>query len=324
MADKIARKGKEILDEKIVGGGGATGVATVPDTSSVKKAQAPGNSKTQGELQSKKLEGDVEDTDPQNNSKPTGDMSAKNKSSVSMKEDVEEMFAGQDLSEEFKEKATVVFEAAVNTKCEQIRAELEEQYVENFAQARTELEEELSTKIDEYLSYVVEQWMDENQVAIETSLRTELTEEFITDLKALFEEHNISIPEDKVDVVEELAARVEELESKLNEQIDENIELKKVTDEVARHVAIADVSEGLAATQIEKFEALCEGVAFDDEQTFKKKLAIIKENYFPSDKRSSQLLSEQVDDEQDEETQSPVASGTMAHYASAIRRTIKK
>ncbi len=324
MADKIAKRSKEMLDEKVVTGGGATGQSIGPDTSSTKKAQAPGNSKTQGDLQSKKLEGDVEDTDPQNNTKPTGDMSAKNKASVSMKEDVEEMFAGQDLSEEFKEKATVVFEAAVSNKCDEIRAELEEQYNQNFVQAKTELEEELSTKLDEYLSYVVEQWMEENQVAIETSLRTELTEEFITDLKALFEEHNINIPEDQVDVVEELAARVEELEGKLNEQIDENIELKKVTDEVARHAAIADVSEGLAATQIEKFESLCEGVAFDNEKTFKKKLTIIKENYFPSDKKSSLLLSEQVDDEQDEETQSPVASGTMAHYASAIRRTIKK
>jgi len=322
MADKMAERSKELPDEKGVTGGGATGQSIGPEATN-KKAQAPGNSKTQGDLQSNKLEGDVEETDPQNNTKPTGDMSAKNKASVSMKEDVDAMFAGQDLSEEFKEKATVVFEAAVNTRVESIKSDLVEQYNESFEQAKAEIEQEIATKVDEYLAYVVEQWMEENQVAVESSLRTELTEEFMADLKALFEEHNISIPEDKIDVVEELAARVEELEGKLNEQVNENIELRKVTDEVAKQAAIAEVSEGLAATQVEKFEALCEGVVFEDVESFTKKLAIIKENYFPADKKTAQMIAEQVEDEQ-EEVAAPATTGKMAHYASAIRRTIKK
>lgn len=318
----MAAKQKVALDEKVMTGGGQTGQSIGPDSSGVKKAQAPGNSKTQGDLASQKLEGDMQETDPQNNTKPTGDASAKNKASVSMKEDVDAMFAGQELSEEFKEKATVIFEAAVNARVETTKAELEEQYNNAFEQAKQDIEQEVSTKVDEYLGYVVEQWMEENKVAIESSLRSEITEEFISDLKQLFVEHNIEVPEDKIDVVEELAARVEELEGKLNDQINENIELKKITNEVEKQAIFTKVSEGLAATQVEKFESLSEGVIFDDAESFEKKLSIIKENYFPVDKKPAQMIAEQVDEEQAEEVQT--LSGPMARYASAIGRTIKK
>jgi len=322
MADKIAKKFKEDLQEKVATGGGQTGQSIGPDASNVKQAQAPGASKRQGDLASQKLEGEMQETDPQNNTAATADTSAKNKASVSMKEEVEAMFVGQDLSEEFKEKATVVFEAAVNAKVEEAKAALVEEYDATFEAAKQEIEEEVAAKVDEYLNYVVEQWMEENKLAVESSLRTEISEEFITGLKSLFEEHNISIPEEKVDVVEELAKRVEELEDKLNDQINENIELRKITDEVEKEVVFAQVSEGLAATQIEKLQALSEGVEFSDVETYKKKLEIIKENYFPAEKKVSSVLTEEVEEIQ-EETKAPV-TGPMNRYVNALSRTIKK
>ena len=194
MADKIAKKFKEDLQEKVATGGGQTGQSIGPDASDVKQAQAPGASKRQGDLASQKLEGEMQETDPQNNTAATADTSAKNKASVSMKEEVEAMFVGQDLSEEFKEKATVVFEAAVNAKVEEAKAALVEEYDATFEAAKQEIEEEVAAKVDEYLNYVVEQWMEENKLAVESSLRTEISEEFIAGLKSLFEEHNISIP----------------------------------------------------------------------------------------------------------------------------------
>ena len=322
MADKIAKKFKEDLQEKVATGGGQTGQSIGPDASNVKQAQAPGASKRQGDLASQKLEGEMQETDPQNNTAATADTSAKNKASVSMKEEVEAMFVGQDLSEEFKEKATVVFEAAVNAKVEEAKAALVEEYDATFEAAKQEIEEEVAAKVDEYLNYVVEQWMEEKKLAVESSLRTEISEEFIAGLKSLFEEHNISIPEEKVDVVEELAKRVEELEGKLNDQINENIELRKITDEVEKEVIFAQVSEGLAATQVEKLQALSEGVEFSDVETYKKKLEIIKENYFPTEKKVSSVLTEEVEEVQ-EETKAPV-TGPMNRYVNALSRTIKK
>lgn len=322
MAEKIAKKVKEDLQEKVVSGGGATGQAIVPDPAP-KTAQAPGNSKKQGDLAPQKLEGDVEETSAENNSKPTADNSAKNKASVSMKEDVEAMFAGQELTEEFKEKASVIFEAAVHARVEAEKAELAEAYEQAFEQAKTEVKEEVAQKVDEYLHYVVEQWMQANELAVESSLRTEISEEFIAGLKTLFQEHNIDIPEEKVDVVEELAKRVEELEEKLNEQINENIELKKVTDEVTKEIVFNEVAEDLAATQVEKLKTFAESVSFEDEESYKRKLSIIKENYFPADKKVVQELVEEVDEEVQPETVQEV-NGSMNNYVKAISRSIKK
>ena len=325
MADKIAKKFREDLQEKVATGGGQTGQSIGPDASAVTQADGPGKSKRQGDLAPQKLEGDVQETDPQNNIAPTGDNSAKNKASVATKEEIDAMFAGQDLSEDFKERATVVFEAAINVKVESIKTELTEQHAQAFEQAKQEVKEEVAQIVDEYLHYVVEQWMEQNQLAVETSLRTEISEEFIAGLKQLFEEHNIDVPEDKIDVVEELAKRVEELEDKLNEQITENIELRKVTDEVAKESIFNEVSEGLAATQIEKLATLSEGVVYDDEETYKKKIAIIKENYFPTEaKTSQQVITEGLEEIQEEAPAAPPTKGPMNRYVQALSRTIKK
>lgn len=321
MTQQAKLKKFEELQEKVVTGGGATGQSIGPEPTN-KKAQAPGNSKSQGDLASKKLEGDMEETDPANNSKPTGDMSAKNKASVAMKEDIDAMFNGEELSEDFKAKATVVFEAAVNARIEEAKAELVEQYDQSFEQAKDEIQQEIAEKLDEYLDYIAEQWMEQNEVAVESSLRTEITEEFLTGFKTLCEEHNISLPEDKIDVVEELALRVEELEEKLNQTINENIELKKVTVEVEKEEIFQDVAEGLAQTQIEKLATLAEGVTFGDAETYKKKLQIVKENYFPVETKVSQGVSEVED--LNEEVQKPRVTGEMNRYMTAISRTVKK
>ena len=320
MTQKTKLKKFDDLQERGTTGGGATGTSQGPE-STTKKAQAPGNSKTQGDLATKKLEGDMEETSPVTNTKPTGDMSAKNKATVNMKEDLDAMFEGQELTEEFKEKATVIFETAVNVRVEEEKAALIEQYDQSFEQAKDEIQQEISEKLDEYLDYVVEQWMAANEVAVENSLRAEIAEEFIGGLKTLFVEHNIDIPDEKVDVVEELAAKVEELEARLNETINENIELRKVSVEVEKEEVFAEVAEGLAQTQIEKLRTLAEGVEFDDVETFQKKLEIVKENYFPSDKKVSKVVSEEAE-ELNEEVQRPV-TGPMSRYVTAISRTVK-
>lgn len=321
MTQKTKLKKFDELQEKVSTGGGATGTSQGPESTN-KKAQAPGNSKTQGDLATKKLEGDMEETSPENNAKPTGDMSAKNKASINMKEDLDAMFEGQELTEEFKEKATVIFETAVNVRVEEEKAALIEQYDQSFEQAKDEIQQEISEKLDEYLDYVVEQWMDANEVAVENSLRAEIAEEFIGGLKTLFVEHNIDIPDEKVDVVEELAAKVEELEARLNETINENIELRKVSVEVEKEEVFAEVAEGLAQTQIEKLRTLAEGVEFDDVETFQKKLEIVKENYFPGDKKVSRFVSEETEELNEEVVQRPV-TGPMSRYVTAISRTVK-
>ena len=303
-------------------GGGATGVSKGAEpTGSV--AAAPGNSKKQGDLTPNKLEGDMEDTDSQNNTKPTGDMSAKNRASVAMKEDLTVMFDGEDLSEEFKEKATTFFEAAVHMRVEEEVARLEEQYTKDLEEQVTEIAEDLVNKLDDYMDYVVKEWMEDNEVAIDTSLRSEITEEFISGLKGLFEQHYIDIPEDKVDVVEELALQVEELQDKLDKSIEEQIALTKTLEEQAKQLIFAEVAEGLVDTQADKFAKLAEGVEYSDEESFRRKLEIVKENYFNSAKKATLIVESEIESA-DEPEQQQTLSGPVANYVKAISRTIKK
>jgi hypothetical protein len=317
------------LNELMDVGGGATGASKVPEP--VAKTATLPNSKKQGDLLPQKLEGDVEDTDSENNTKPTGDMSAKNRASVethgggSMKEDMEVLFDGEDLSEEFKNKATTIFEAAVGAKIALITEELESEYQNKLEESLSIAIKDISTKLDDYMNYVVQEWMEENRVAIESSLRSEVTEEFIEGLKSLFAEHYIEIPEDKVNVVEELSDRVEELEEKLNEAISDNIELNKHLTESVKSLVFADVAEDLADTQIDKFASLAEGVVFVDADNYKRKLEIVKETYFSSKMVKSNMIQEEVDNAGDESLALPVKlSGPVANYVQAISRTIKK
>ena len=245
---------------------------------------------------------------------------------ISVKEDVEEMFAGQDLSEEFKEKASTLFEAAVTARAMVEVARLEEDYEVKLTEAVEEINEEITSRVDSYLDYVVEQWMTDNQVAIETTLRNEITNDFISGLKNLFAEHYIEVPEDKVDVIEALADKVEVLEAKLDEQINENVEIKRAMVEVEKETVLESYFDGLALSQQEKFAALAEGVDFDgDIDTYSRKLSIIKETYFVSSKRAP--TSTNIEEETFE---GDVTTGTIGidpsvnKYVQAISRSIKK
>jgi hypothetical protein len=201
---------------------------------------------------------------------------------VDMNEHVEALFAGEDLSEEFQDKAKTIFEAAVVAKMQSEIARLEEAYAAALEEEVSSIQEELSNNVDDYLNYVVEQWVTDNEVAIEAGLRSELTEDFISGLRQLFAEHYIDIPEEKVSVIEELGSRVEELEGKLNEEIERNVELSKVLSESTKESVLHDMTEGLTATQAEKLKSLAEGVEFVDADTFATKVQTLRENYFPS------------------------------------------
>lgn len=244
---------------------------------------------------------------------------------LSVKEDVEEMFAGQDLSEEFKEKASTLFEAAVTARTMLEVARLEEEYQETLEEAVNEINEELTSKIDSYLDYVVESWMKENEVAIESTLRNELTSDFIDGLRNLFAEHYVDVPQDKVNVVESLAEKVEELEARLNDQINENIEIKRSLLDAEKDAIVESFSEGLALSQQEKFKALVEGVDFDgDFDTYARKLSIIKENYFAIEKKAP--VSTNIEEETFEIESSTTVGidPTVSKYVQAISRTLKK
>jgi AcrR family transcriptional regulator len=243
---------------------------------------------------------------------------------LSVKEDVEEMFVGEELTEEFKDKATTLFEAAVNARAIVEIARLEEEYEERLEEEVTSIAEAVERNLDVYLDYVVEKWMEDNQVAIESSLRNELAEEFISGLKNLFVEHYISVPEEKVDVVESLAAKVEELEEALDETINENAELKTVIAEAERLSIIDSLSEGLTMTQSEKFFSLAEGVDFNgDLDNYKHKLEIVKNTYFTGKKSSSTNIEEETF-EVDTPTQVLSSDPMVNKYVQAISRTVKK
>lgn len=201
---------------------------------------------------------------------------------VDMNEHVEALFAGEDLSEEFKQKAVTIFEAAVVAKMQSEIARLEEAYAATLEEEVDTIKEELSLNVDDYLNYVVEQWVSDNEVAIEAGLRTELTEDFISGLRQLFAENYIDIPEDKISVVEELGNKVEELESKLNEEIERNVELTKVLSESFKNEVMYAMTEGLTATQVEKLKQLSENVEFVDSSSYAKKIQTLRESYFPT------------------------------------------
>jgi len=324
------------LDEKIQTGGGATGVSHTADPVA-KNATLPasnlGNGESMNKLDHNTPGQGEEETSTENNVKTTGDSAGSNKASVgmkpsaasSMKEDVAAMLNGEDLSEDFKEKATVIFEAAVTARINEIAEDLEEQYNTALAEEVATISEELSAKINQYMDYVVEQWMEENQVAIEHSLKNEITENFISKLKGLFEESYISIPEEQFDVVEALQSEVSEVQERLDRVMEENMSLKGELSESTRAKILASVTEGLADTQAEKLVALAEGVEFDSAEQYRKKLEIVKENYFPAEKTSGkQNLLEEIDEDNAEKPRAVVNDSPVSFYAQAISRTAKK
>ena len=226
------------------------------------------------------------------------------------------------LSDEFKGKAETIFEAAIKSKLSEEIDRLEEKYNEELAEEVAATKADLVEKVDTYLNYVVEQWMEDNQVAIQTGLRTEIAEKFMTSLKDLFTESYIEVPESKVDLVDELAAEVEELEAASNEAISKQMEMQEELEELKRQKVIAEASEGLAATQVEKLKKLAEDVDFESEETFAEKVKTIKESYFTKKTTESADIEEAVN-EGDEATVVEATSDIMAQYLSAIQKTNK-
>jgi hypothetical protein len=248
----------------------------------------------------------------------------KEKMKEKMKEDIDALMSGENLSEEFVTKASTIFEAAVIARAEEVIAEAEEHLIEQFEAAVEEIKEDLAAKVDGYLNYMVEEWIKDNEIAIEKGLRAEIVEDFITGLKGLFEEHYIDIPEDKVDVIGELTEKVDELESALNEQISRGIELSQALNEQKKIEAIYTACEGLSQTQVEKLKSLAEGVEFTTEEEFVTKMETLKESYFKADVKVASTAA--LDDEvhiEDEKKPSVSADPMMDIYSKTISQTLK-
>jgi len=239
-----------------------------------------------------------------------------------MKEHVDAIFGGEELSEEFRTKATTIFEAAVSERVNAINEELHTEYAEKLDEAIETTKEELSKKLDDYLGYVVEEWMKENELALELGIKSELAESFLTGLHGLFESHYISVPDEKTDLLEELVGKVSELEGHLNDSLEKNVELRKGLIEARCVEIFAEVSKGLVDTEIEKFNALSEGIEFETEEQYKEKLTVLRESYF------SDAVSVVTEDSEVEEntavSATPSGNSVMDRYATAISDQIKK
>lgn len=276
--------------------------------------------KTQGNKASQKLEGE---TGPDQMTVAKGKAPAR-RADKGMKESVEEMFAGTDLSEDFKDKATTIFEAAVHAKLNEEVERLEEEFNSKLDEQVDNAVSELAEKVDTYLDYVVEQWMKDNELAIERGIRTEIAESFIEGLRDLFVEHNIAIPEEEVNVVADVAEELEAKEEALNESISELIETRKELESVKASVILEGYTKDLTETQAEKLRSLAEGISYDDSAEYDRKVALVKEQYFGG----KAVLTESTDEvdpvDISEDTNVKAVDPTIAAYAQAISRTHRK
>ncbi len=241
---------------------------------------------------------------------------------VDMSEHIEALFAGEELSEDFKAKAVAIFEAAVKQKIAEEIKIIEEAYAETLEEQIDQIQESLSSDVDDYLNYVVEQWVGENEIAIEAGLRSELTEDFISGLRNLFAEHYIDIPEEKIAVVEQMSERVSELETKLNEEIEMNVALNKMLGEASQFNVLESACEGLTDTQAEKLKALAEGIEFTNTNEYAQKINILRESYFNAPVRSDNVL-----DRAESDNRSMISEnlqGPMAAYVRTLGKTLPK
>ena len=239
-----------------------------------------------------------------------------------VEEDVNALLAGEELSEEFQEKARTIFETAINAKVATIKEELETKYAEKFAEEVASAKESLAERVDSYLEYVADEWMSENQLAVEAGLKADMTESFLTGMKSLFEEHYVTIPEEKYNVFESMVEKLDDMETKLNEQIEKNITLNARLSESAADGILNDVSEGLAQTQKEKLASLAESVEFESEEQYRGKLETLKESYFTQKNVSTTAKTETLSEGVDSAPAS--VSGSMDAYLRALGSTLGK
>tara|TARA_B000000557_G_scaffold84966_1_gene68195 strand:+ start:321 stop:1424 length:1104 start_codon:yes stop_codon:yes gene_type:complete len=239
---------------------------------------------------------------------------------IDIEADVNALLGGEELSEEFKEKAKTVFEAALNSKVAELKEDLQAKYDEKLAEEVETSKAALAERVDQYLEYVAEEWFVENELAIEHGLKTELTESFLGGMKSLFEEHYVQIPDDKYDVLESMVEKLDDMETKLNEQIEKNVSLNSRLAESVADGILDQVSDGLAATQKEKLASLSESVEFESESQYREKLETLKESYFPGNtpKATGETISETV------EVASGDVTGSMASYLKTLQAVAKK
>ena len=244
---------------------------------------------------------------------------------VNVDEDIEALLKGEELSEEFQEKAKTIFEAAIRSKIAEVKSELQEQYEATIVEEVATVKAELTERLDAYLEYVADEWMSENQLAVEAGLKTEMTESFLTGMKTLFEEHYVTIPEEKYNVLDSMVDKLDEMEGKLNEQINKNIALTKRLSESTSDVIFADVTEGLAVTQKDKLAKLAENVEFDSEDTYREKLVTLRESYFPTNGTNVQRNeTETLTEGTETGHQEPAVTGLMESYLKTLGRSVPK
>lgn len=320
-------KKEKALVEKITVGGGATGVSSTVDAVGGTATLPNSNKNSEPMVKGQNPAGtEIEETDGENNVKATGVSADANKSTIKAKpsnasvnkEDIDAIFTGEELSEDFKLKATTLFESAIALKEEEIR----HHYESTLDEEVNRFKEELAEKVDVYLSSLSKQWLKENEVAIVSSLKSEIVEGFISGLKVLFAEHYMDVPDEQVDVIESLVAEVEELKAQLNEEINVRVEADKEINILKKAEAIDSMTEGLTLTQIEKLKTISEGLEYTDLDTLKAKLKIVKENIIQdkSKKIESNILTETFDGVEEKK---PAVSPEMARYTEAISRSVK-
>ena len=244
--------------------------------------------------------------------------------SIDVEEDLTALLEGEELSEEFQNKARTIFEAAIKTKISEVKSELQEQYEKTIVEEVASVKAELAERVDAYLEYVSDEWMSENKLAVEAGLKTEMTESFLVGMKSLFEDHYVTIPEDKYDVLNSMVEKLDEMEGKLNEQINKNVALNKRLAESTSDVILADVSEGLAVTQKDKLASLAESVEFDGEDNYREKLVTLRNSYFPANPGAPKQQTENLSEGAETGHQQPAVTGSMESYLKAISRSVKK
>ena len=242
---------------------------------------------------------------------------------VDVEQDVQALFEGEELSEEFQSKARTIFEAAIKEKVSEIKENLQTAYEQALVEEVASVRDELTERVDAYLEYVADEWIQENQLQVESGLKTEMTESFLEGMKSLFEEHYVTVPEDKYDVLESMVDKLDEMESKLNEQIERNVALNQRLAESNSDVILADVSEGLALSQKEKLASLASNVEFESETDYREKLVKLKESYFPSKTSAPSAHSETISEGTAVDSPQQVSSA-MEAYMQTLGRVAKK
>jgi len=237
---------------------------------------------------------------------------------VDIEEDVNALFGGEDLSEEFKEKAKLVFETALNSKVSEVKEALEAKYSETLEERIAEEKSALSDRVDNYLEYVADEWFSENALAVEQGLKTDMTESFLNGMRSLFEEHYVTIPEEKYDVLESMVEKLDDMETKLNEQIEKNVSLNSRLGESVANGILESVSEGLASTQKEKLASLSESVEFESEESYREKLETLRESYFSSKAKSPAAKSDTISEGVDNAEGVGSPTGSMAAYMKTL------